>query len=96
MALLENHLQHSRNKSKYIQIRRAENTGRAREILLEQKTELETRAISYELMAREVALTELQQQRVDLSADHSAQLDGISLHVRNRKLKPTYIIPTSG
>ena len=36
-------------------------------------------------MAREVALTELQQQRATLSADHSAQLDRISLHVRHEE-----------
>jgi hypothetical protein len=34
-------------------------------------------------MAREVALTELQERQANLSADHSAQLDRLSLHVRH-------------
>ena len=53
------------------------------------RAEFETRASSYELMAREVAMTELQQQRVELSADHSAHWT-VSLYtfvMKNRKLK---------
>mgnify|MGYP000461991270 CR=1 FL=1 len=47
--------------------------------------EFETQAQSYEAMAREVALTELQQQRDTMGADHSAHLDRISLHVRHEE-----------
>ena len=84
VALLEHHLAtQSHEAETHIHKQRAEYSGRARDILLEQRTEFETRASSYEIMAREVAMTELQQQRETLGADHSAQLDRISLFVRH-------------
>ena len=80
VMLLENHLAaQSREATQYIQTQR----GQTHEALVEYRMEFETQAHSYESMAREVALTELQQQRANLSADHSAQLDRISLHVRH-------------
>ena len=57
VVLLENHLAaQSREAEQYIQTQR----GRTYEVLLEQRTEFETRAHAYEILAREVASTELQ------------------------------------
>ena len=84
VSLLESHLAaQSSEAAQYIQNQR----GETHKALLEYRTEFETQAQSYEMMAREVALTELQQQRNNLSADHSAQLDRISLHVRHEESK---------
>ena len=80
VTLLEGHLAaQSGAAAQFIHNQR----GETHKALLEYRTEFETQAQSYEVMAREVALTELQQQRNTLSADHSAHLDRISLHVRH-------------
>ena len=82
VVLLENHLAaQSRDASQYIHHQH----GQSQEALLEHRMEFGTQAQSYEAMAREVALTELQQQRDTMGADHSAQLDRISLHVRHEE-----------
>jgi hypothetical protein len=82
VLLLENHLAaQSRDASQYLQHQQ----GQSQEAMLAYRTEFETQAQSYEMMAREVALTELPQERANLSADHSAQLDRISLHIRHEE-----------
>ena len=87
VMLLENHLAaQSRDASQYLQHQQ----GQSQEAMLAYRTEFETQAQSYEMMAREVALTELQQQRNNMSADHSAQLDRISLHVRHEEAQAQY------
>ena len=58
VSLLESHLAaQSSEAAQYIQNRR----GETHKVLLEYRTEFATQAQSYEMMAREVALTELQQ-----------------------------------
>ena len=60
VSLLEGHLAaQSSAAAQFIHNQR----GETHKALLEYRTEFETQAQSYEMMAREVALTELQQQR---------------------------------
>ena len=67
--------------TRYIAEQREHYTGRAYEILREQRTEFETQAIAYQEMAREVATNELQQQRLTLDATHQQQMSRIASHV---------------